>query len=398
MNSTNQCATLLRPFRVEIPQADLADLQDRLARARWPDPSPVADWSRGVPLGYLQGLAEYWRTGYDWRKQEAQLNEYPQFTTEIDGQNIHFLHVRSPEAHALPLVLIHGWPSSFVEFIKLIGPLTNPRAHGGDAADAFHLVIPSIPGFGFSTPVSRTGPAQGTGWTTGRTARAFVELMQRLGYGRYGVHGGDMGAGVAGGMNPLDPDGVAGVHVASDSQSALAFALFSGDLAALPGLSADEQARLEQMKQHSVDGNGYLKIQATRPQTIAYLLTDSPVGQLAWITEKFQAWTNPAADLPEEAVDLDQLLTNISLYWFNRSGASAAHTLYESMHAQEWGAAGSAPTGWAVFNTDPITRRLLDPEHKIVHWSEFKEGGHFPAMETPALLAGDVRKFFRELR
>jgi pimeloyl-ACP methyl ester carboxylesterase len=382
----------IQPFTITIPQTALDDLRDRLARTRWPDELPGTGWSRGVPLGYLKELAEYWRTGYDWRVHEAKLNQFPQFTTEIDGQTIHFLHVRSPEPDALPLVLIHSWPGSIVEFMRMIGALTDPRAHGGDPADAFHVVVPSIPGFGFSVPV------QEVRWTSGRIARAFAELMSRLGYERYGAHGGDIGAGVAGGLSPIDPDRVVGVHVTSDPPTAVSFAMFSGDPAANPGLSKAEKERVERMKQTSMDGMGYLQIQTTRPQTLAYALTDSPVGQLAWIAEKFKEWTDPAAELPEDAVDRDQLLTNISIYWFTRSGASAAHALYESMHAQEWGEEGPAPTGFAVFGADTIARRLMDPEHKIEHWSEFERGGHFPAMEAPDLLIGDVRAFFRRFR
>jgi pimeloyl-ACP methyl ester carboxylesterase len=382
----------IQPFTITIPQTALDDLRDRLARTRWPDELPGTGWSRGVPLGYLKELAEYWRTTYDWRVHEAKLNQFPQFTTEIDGQTIHFLHVRSPEPDALPLVLIHSWPGSIVEFMRMIGALTDPRAHGGDPADAFHVVVPSIPGFGFSVPV------QEVRWTSGRIARAFAELMSRLGYERYGAHGGDIGAGVAGGLSPIDPDRVVGVHVTSDPPTAVSFAMFSGDPAANPGLSEAEKERVERMKQTSMDGMGYLQIQTTRPQTLAYALTDSPVGQLAWIAEKFKEWTDPAAELPEDAVDRDQLLTNISIYWFTRSGASAAHALYESMHAQEWGEEGPAPTGFAVFGADTIARRLMDPEHKIEHWSEFERGGHFPAMEAPDLLIGDVRAFFRRFR
>ncbi|MEW5957593.1 MAG: epoxide hydrolase family protein [Chloroflexota bacterium] len=382
----------IKPFQINIPQADLDDLQERLKRTRWPDELPGVGWSRGVPLDYLKELVAYWRNEYDWRKHEAELNQYPQFTTKIEGQNIHFLHARSPEPDALPLILIHSWPGSFVEFTNVIGPLADPHSHGGPSADAFHVVVPSIPGFGFSMPV------QETGWTTGRAARAFAELMSRLGYERYGAHGGDIGAGVAGGLSPIAPDRVIGVHVTSDPPTAVSFAMFSGDPAAGPGLSEAEKARVERMKQTQADGMGYLQIQSTRPQTLAYSLTDSPTGQLAWIAEKFKEWTDPVAELLDDAVDRDQLLTNISLYWFTRTGASAAHALYESMHAQEWGEEGSAPTGWAVFGADPIARRLIDPEHKIKHWSEFERGGHFPAMEVPDLLVGDVRAFFRNLR
>lgn len=382
----------IQPFKINISPGEIDDLRNRLARTRWPNEIPGLGWSRGVPLSYLKELAEYWRTGYDWRKQEARLNEFPQYTTEIDGQTIHFLHVRSHDTKSLPLLLIHSWPGSFVEFIEMIDPLTNPGLPGANPADAFHVVIPSIPGFGFSMPVLETG------WSTGRTARAFVELMHRIGYTRYGVHGGDIGAGVAASISTIASDSVAGVHVTSDPPTAVSFAMFSGDPAAAPGLSDKEKERVETMKQTSMDGMGYLQIQTTRPQTLAYSLTDSPVGQLAWIVEKFKEWTDPAAELPEDAVNRDQLLTNVSLYWFTRSGGSAAHSLYDSMHAQEWGEPGTAPTGWAVFGADPIARRLLDPDHKIEHWSEFKPGGHFPAMEAPGLLAGDIQNFFRPLR
>ena len=382
----------IQPFTINIPQAALDDLHDRLARTRWPDELPGVGWSRGVPLSYLKQLTAYWRDEYDWREQEARLNQFPQFTTEIDGQAVHFLHVRSPEPAALPLLLIHSWPGSIAEFMRMIGPLSDPRAHGGDAADAFHVVVPSIPGFGFSLPVREVG------WTSGRIARAFAELMRRLGYDRYGAHGGDIGAGVAGGLSPIDPDRVVGVHVTSDPPTAVSFAMVSGDPAANPALSEAEKQRVEGMKQTAMDGMGYIQIQTTRPQTLAYALTDSPVGQLAWIAEKFKEWTDPTAELPEDAVDRDQLLTNISIYWFTRSGASAAHVMYESMRAQEWGEEGSAPTGWAVFGANSIARRLMDPEHKITHWSEFERGGHFPAMEVPDLLTGDIRTFFRRLR
>jgi pimeloyl-ACP methyl ester carboxylesterase len=382
----------IRPFRIAIPQDDVNDLRARLALTRWPDALPSTGWERGVPLHYLQDLAAYWHGGFDWRAQEALLNALPQFETDIDGQRIHFVHVRSRNADALPLVLLHGWPGSFVEFVRMMRPLADPGAHGGDPADAFHIIVPSIPGFGFSMPVRETG------WTTGRAGRAFVTLMDRLGYERYGVHGGDIGAGVASAMAAAARGRVAGVHVASDPLSAVSFASFMGDPAEAPGLSPEEKARVEGMKQVTEDGKGYLQLQATRPQTLAYALTDSPAGQLAWIAEKFREWTDPAAELPEDAVDRDQLLTNVSLYWFTRSGASAAHFLYESMRAQEWGEEGGTPTGFAVFGADPIARRLMDPEHSIAHWSEFERGGHFPAMETPDLLAADIRAFFRNLR
>ncbi|HET9008433.1 MAG TPA: epoxide hydrolase [Actinomycetes bacterium] len=383
----------MHPFRVEIPQADLDDLHDRLARTRWPDELAGVGWSRGVPLGYLQDLAGYWRDGYDWRGQEARLNQLPQFTTEIDGQPIHFLHVRSPEADALPLIVTHGYPGSVVEFLDLVGPLTDPRAHGGDPADAFHLVAPSLPGYGFSTPVREPG------WAMGRTSRAWVELMARLGYDRYGGQGGDIGAGVTGMLANLDPGHVVGVHLNSDPLAVAAVALPPGDEADKAAVTDAHRASLEWMRRFQADGLGYLELQRTRPQTVAYALTDSPVGQLAWIVEKFKEWTDPAADLPEDAVDRDQLLTNVSVYWFTGTGASAAQFLYETAHAQDWPGPSDVPQGWAVFAAnDDLVRRLVDPDGRIEHWSEFDRGGHFAAMEAPDLLVEDVRAFFRKLR
>jgi len=383
----------IHPFRVEIPEADLDDLHDRLARTRWPDELVGVGWSRGVPLGYLQDLAGYWRDGYDWRGQEARLNQLPQFTTEIDGQRIHFLHVRSPEPDALPLIVTHGYPGAVVEFLDLVGPLTAPRAHGGDPADAFHLVAPSLPGYGFSTPVREPG------WAMGRTSRAWVELMARLGYDRYGGQGGDIGAGVTGMLANLDPGHVVGVHLNSDPLAVAAVALPPGDEADKAAVTDAHRASLEWMRRFQADGLGYLELQRTRPQTVAYALTDSPVGQLAWIVEKFKEWTDPAAELPEDAVDRDQLLTNVSVYWFTGTGASAAQFLYETAHAQDWPGPSDVPQGWAVFAAnDDLVRRLVDPDGRIEHWSEFDRGGHFAAMEAPDLLVEDVRAFFRKLR
>ena len=291
-------------------------------------------WSRGVPLGYLKELAAYWGTEYDWRAHEATLNGFPQFTTTIDGQDIHFLHVRSPEPDALPLVITHGYPSSIAEFVDIIGPLTDPRANGGDPADAFHVVAPSLPGFGFSSPL------EGSGWESTRTAKAWVELMHRLGYERYGAHGGDIGAGISGDLGIHDPDRVVGAHVSTDPT---ALALIGG---MLPDEAEDmteaQKGRLRELRGWEADGRGYLQIQSTRPQTLAYGLNDSPVAQLAWIVEKFKEWTNPAAELPEDAVDRDQLLTNVSIYWFTHTGASAAQFIYEAAHAErDWGAMSS---------------------------------------------------------
>ena len=383
----------IRPFRVEVSDEALDDLRNRLAGTRWPDEVPGAGWSRGVPLGYLKELAGYWRDGFDWRKQEAELNQVPQFTTEIDGQTIHFLHVRSPEPGALPLIVSHGYPGSVVEFLDLLGPLSDPRAHGGDPADAFHLVIPSLPGFGFSTPVTEPG------WAMARTTRAWAELMARLGYDRYGAQGGDIGAGITGMLAGVDPGHLAGIHLNSDPLAVGAVALPPAEQADAAAVTDAHRATLARMRQFQADGLGYLHLQTTRPQTIAYALNDSPVAQLAWIAEKFREWTDPAAELPEDAVDRDRLLTNVSLYWFTGSGASAAQFLYEAAHAQEWPGPSEVPQGWAVFAaTDDLVRRLIDPEEKLAHWSEFDRGGHFAAMEAPDLLVDDVRAFFRARR
>ncbi len=380
----------ISPFRIDIPDADLDDLRDRLARTRWPDELPDVGWSRGVPLGYLKELAEYWRTSYDWRKQEARLNEFPQFTTTIDGANVHFLHVRSPEPGALPLVITHGWPGSFVEFIDIIGPLTDPKSHGGDPSDAFDLVIPTIPGYGFS------GPTREKGWVTNRVARAWAELMSGLGYERYGAQGGDWGAMVSPELGRVDPEHVAGIHVNSATVGFISLGPPAPeDLAALTEV---EKARLERLNNYLTELDGYFKIQATRPQTLAYGLADSPVGQLAWIVEKFKEWTH-GANVPEDVVDRDHMLTNVMLYWLTGTGGSSARMYYENMHSGSWNLeAGTVPTGVAAFAEDVAIRRFSEPGNNIVHWSDFDRGGHFAAMEVPDLLVGDVRTFFRTLR
>ena len=380
----------IRPFRIEIPQADLDDLRDRLAGTRWPEEVPGVGWSRGVPLAYLKDLAGYWLMAYDWRKQEATLNELPQFITEIDGTAVHFLHMRSEESGALPLILTHGWPGSIVEFLRVIGPLTNPRAHGGDSKDAFHVVIPSLPGFGFS------GPTHEAGWSSDRTAKAWAELMSRVGYDRYGAQGGDLGAFVSPELGRIAPDHVVGVHVNAATFGFIPFgAVEPGELETF---TEAEKGRLERLNRFMSDGNGYFQIQATRPQTVAYGLTDSPVGQLAWIVEKFKEWSHAVA-APEEAVERDLLLTNVMLYWLTKTAGSSAHMYYENMHANSWGKQpGKTATGVAVFAEDVAIRRYAEHGHNIVHWSEFDTGGHFAAMDAPDLLVKDVRGFFRPLR
>lgn len=379
----------VQPFRIDVPQADLDDLRDRLIRTRWPQ-LVSSTWERGVPVEYLKELAEYWANSYDWRTHEATLNQYPQFTTTIDGQNIHFLHVESPEPDALPLILVHGWPGSVVEFLDVIGPLTDPKAHGGDPVDAFHVVVPSIPGFGFSGPTSEPG------WTTDRIARVFAELMSRLGYDRYGAQGGDFGAFVAPQLGRVGPDHVVGVHVNAATFGFIPFG--DVDEAELATLTDTEKARLERLNNYLSEGNGYFQIQATRPQTVAYGLNDSPAGQLAWVIDKFKEWTHPSTELPEAAIDRDHVLTNVMLYWLTGTAGSSANIYYEDMHSGSWPTPSPVPTGVAAFAEDVAIRRYSEPNHNIVHWSDFERGGHFAAMEAPDLLVGDVREFFRKIR
>jgi pimeloyl-ACP methyl ester carboxylesterase len=385
--------TQIRPFRVQIPQADLDDLHRRLAHTRWPAAQPAGDWRYGVPLDYLQELTSYWDTGYDWRVHEAHLNSFPQHLTTIDGADVHFLHVRSPHQGALPLLVSHGWPGSVVELLDLIGPLTDPPAHGGDPRDAFHVVVPSLPGFGFS------GPTREAGWTTHRIAAAFAELMARLGYDRYGAQGGDVGAMVSPELGRIDADHVVGVHVNAASVGFIP--LGPVDPAELAELTPAEKARLERIEHFRNEEFGYNLLQSTRPQTIAYALTDSPVGQLAWIVEKFKAWTDPAAELPEDAVDRDRLLTNVMVYWLTGTAGSSARWYYESAHdPAAWAPKerSATPTGVVLFGQDVAIRRFGERQNTIVHWSESDRGGHFAAMEVPDLLVEDVRTFFRALR
>ena len=377
----------IKPFKIAIPKKEIDDLLDRIKGTRWPGEIAGEGWKRGIPLGYTKKLADYWRTKFDWREQEAKLNKFPQFIAEIEEQPVHFLHVRSSEPNAIPLLMAHGYPSSFVDFFYMIEPLVNPATSGSGAEQAFHLVIPSLPGFGFSTPITDKG------WAISKMAKAFDQIMGQLGYERYGVHGGDVGAGICeqlciqagerviGSLVPTDPGAIATEFTPPSDH-----------------LSDDEKKRLEEMKAARREDFGYIQIQATRPQTIAYSLTDSPVGQMAWIVEKFKEWTDLSKELPEDAVDIDQLLTNVSIYWFGRGGAGAANFLYESMHAATaWGQTHNRPQGFVVFGKEPLVRRILDPEKKIAYWNEHDRGGHFPAMEAPEQLVGDIRTFFHEL-
>ncbi|MFD4438504.1 epoxide hydrolase family protein [Nocardia sp. NPDC058519] len=381
----------ITPFHIDIPQSDLDYLRARLTDARWPAEQPGAEWSRGVPVAYLRELAEYWRTSYDWRAAEAELNKFAQFTTEIDGQHIHFLHVRSANPDATPLILTHGWPGSVVEFLDVIGPLTDPAAHGGDPADAFHVVIPSLPGFGFS------GPVTDEGWEPGRIGKAWAELMSRLGYDSYGAQGGDWGAFVTPEVGRAGGDKVIGVHVNAATFGFIPFGPVSDEEKAT--MTASELARLDRLALFKSEGNGYFQIQSSRPQTVAYGLHDSPIGQLAWIVEKFKEWTFPVAGKPDDAVDRDRLLTNVMLYWLTGTAGSSAALYYEATHTRSWPTTPlTTPTGVAVFAEDIAIRRYADEGTDIVHWSEFERGGHFAAMEVPDLFVDDVRTFFRGLR
>jgi microsomal epoxide hydrolase len=379
----------IEPFRIDVADEAITDLQARIGMARWPEPAPRADWSYGAELEVVRDLATYWADGYDWRAHEARLNEHPQFVVTIDGQRIHFLHVRSPEADARPLILTHGWPGSVSEFVEMIGPLTDPVAYGGDAADAFHVVVPSLPGYGFS------GPTTAEGWDIRRAAEAFAALMAMLGYERYGAQGGDWGSMLSRQLALVDPEHVVGVHV----NMLIGFPPGRDDDRA--DVSAHEGVLLARSDAYLADGNGYVGIQSTRPQTLAYSLVDSPVGLLAWITEKFWAWTDHDGDL-FEAVSADDLLTNVSIYWFTGTGGSSARLYYESLRS------GSVlvppfvdvPLGVASFPKEILgcRRRWVDDQYDIVHWTEQERGGHFAALEAPDLLVEDIRQFFRALR
>jgi pimeloyl-ACP methyl ester carboxylesterase len=376
----------ITPFTVNVPDADVLDLQTRLANTRWPA-EPVTDWSRGVPPSYARKLADTWANRYDWRAEEAGLNTFPQFMARVDGQAIHFVHVRSQVAGATPLLLAHGYPSSFVEFNRMIGPLADPEAHGGRAEDAFHVVVPSVPGFGFSEPAV-------PGWGIQQTANAFDAIMQELGYERYGVSGGDVGAGIAEQLCLLAGERIIGSLVVTDPG-----AIATEYVPPTDHLSDEERERHAALKAARAEDFGYIAVQTTRPQSIAYGLTDSPVMQLTWVVEKVKEWSAPAKELPEDAVDVNHLLTLVSVYWFNQGGAGAANFLYETAHApQAWGATHDRPQGFVSFGHEPLVRRILDPEHHLAYWNEHPEGGHFPSMEVPDLLVGDLRAFFAGLR
>ncbi|HYC86200.1 MAG TPA: epoxide hydrolase [Chryseosolibacter sp.] len=392
----------MEQFKIEISETEINDLKQRLSNTRWPGEMINEGWKKGVPTTYLKKLVGYWLNEFDWKKQESLLNKYPQFITEIDGQKIHFLHIKSGDANATPLMLIHGWPGSFADFINVIEPMTNPQPAKEKGAGSFHLVIPSIPGFGFSTPVLETG------WNMFRIAAAFATLMEQLGYAKFAVHGGDMGAGIASIMSAIAAHKLIGTHVNADFYSVAGLGMFPADTSFL---SDEEKLRLERMKEYKKNGTAYLEIQSTRPQTIGYSLTDSPAGQLAWIVEKYKEWTDEDKALPEDAMSLDQILTNVSLYWFNKIGASSAEVLYENMSmAFNWGGDGGTQessqwtppkvkSAMSVFGKQAdqsILKKLVsamgEPDHYFFH----DKGGHFPAMEVPDLLVKDLRESFGE--
>jgi len=376
--------TEIRPFRVAVPDDDLADLRQRLARTRWPDRECVGDWSQGIPLEYTRELAAYWADNYDWRVREAALNRFDQFTTEIDGLDIHFIHQRSPHPDALPVVITHGWPGSIVEFHKVIEPLTNPTAHGARAGDAFHVVCPSLPGYGFS------GKPTTTGWGVGKVAEVWETLMVRLGYDRYGAQGGDWGAAVTTQIG-RNKGHCAAIH--------LNMPLGRPPAGALDNPTEEEQQALASLAHYQKWDSGYSKQQSTRPQTLGYALVDSPVGQMAWIIEKFWSWTDCDGH-PENVLSRDELLDNVMMYWLTGSGASSARMYWESFHVFGSDNPVELPTGVASFPKEILRspRRWCEANYRLTHWTTMPRGGHFAAFEQPELFVDDVRAFFATVR
>ncbi len=378
--------TQIRPFTLAVPQAQLDDLHARLDLARWPETEPVDDWSQGVPLSALQELVQYWRHGYDWRIFEARLNALGQFVTEIDGLDIHFLHIRSPHADAAPLIMTHGWPGSVAEFMAVVEPLTDPVAHGGRAEDAFHLVIPSLPGYGFSGKPARTG------WGVERIGRAWAELMARLGYTRWFAQGGDWGAIVTTPMGAMAPPGLAGIHVNMPMARRT-----SEDF---DDPSPEAQAAIAAGEHYQQFESGYSAQQRTRPQTIGYSLVNSPVGLAAWIYEKMMTWTDNKGR-PEDALSRDAILDNITLYWLTASGASAARLYWESFGSIGNPAPVLLPAGVSNFPKEisKAPREWAERTYRnLVYWGEVDKGGHFAAWEQPELFVDELRKCFALMR
>lgn len=375
------------PFEVHVSQSALDDLKKRLANSRWPDKEPVTDWSQGVPLAKAQALVEYWRTRYDWRRVESTLNGLPQFRTQIDGLGIYFIHVRSKHEDALPIILTHGWPGSIIEFLEVIGPLTDPTAHGGKADEAFHVVIPSLPGFGFSDKPTEVG------WRLPRIANAWAALMARLGYSHYVAQGGDLGAGVSSWMAKQRASGLAAIHLNLPI-------LFPPPPPPPGGYTAAEQPTLSQLGKYASDGSGYASIQATRPQTLGYGLADSPVGQAIWIYEKFQAWSDNKGD-PAEAISVDHMLDDITLYWLTDTAASSARVYFESFAKDFARLPIDLPVAVSIFKGDFFTPPKVWGDQtysKLFYWNEVPKGGHFAAFEQPELFVAELRKSFAQVR
>ena len=384
--ATTTVRTTVAPFRVTVPQAALDDLKRRLDRARWPERETEEGWSQGVPLDRLRRLVEYWRTGYNWRRFEAQINAFPQFRTEIDGLGLHFLHVKSKHENALPILLTHGWPGSVIEFLKVIGPLTDPKAHGGHAEDAFHVVVPSMPGFGFSDKPSTPG------WNTDRIAKASAALMHMLGYTHWVAQGGDLGAFVTNALARQKPAGLIAIH--------LNLPLVVPATLQSEGATPAELEAIAALKRHFTDGGGYFQEQTTRPQTIGYALTDSPVGLAAWIYEKFQAWTDNTGD-PESALTRDEMLDDITLYWLTNTAASSARLYRENAKFGPNQGRVDFPVGVSIFprETFRAPRSWVDKIYpNLIHWNELDKGGHFAAFEQPTLFTQEMRDCFRKVR
>jgi pimeloyl-ACP methyl ester carboxylesterase len=378
-------SSAVQPFRIAAADEALDDLRRRLRATRWPEKEPVDDWSQGIPLAYVQDVCAYWAEKYDWRAREARLNRFPQFRTELDGLGIHFLHVRSRHPEALPLVITHGWPGSIAEFQKVIEPLSDPTAHGGDARDAFHVVCPSLPGYGFSDK-----PAS-SGWNVDRIGRAWAALMARLGYGRYVAQGGDWGAMVTTAVGLQDREHCAGIH--------LNMPIAPPDPATMSSLTEREQGALASMQHYQDWDSGYSKQQSTRPQTVGYGLVDSPAGQAAWILEKFWAWTDCNGH-PENVLSRDELLDNVMLYWLPATGASSARLYWESFRNPAL-APVPVPTGCSIFPKEIFrcSRRWAEKRYTdLRYWNELERGGHFAAFELPELYVREVRDCFRGLR
>ena len=372
------------PFQISVSDDVLDDLTTRLTNTRWPEAELVDDWSQGAPLNYVKEVCEYWATEYDWRSREAALNRFDQFTTEVNGLDIHYIHVRSPEPDALPLIITHGWPGSVVEFHKVIDALTNPAANGGDAADAFDVICPSLPGFGFS------GKPTTTGWGVGEAAEAWVALMKQLRYDRFGAQGGDWGAAVTTAIGSIEDSGCIGIH--------LNMPLGRPGPEDTPENDAEVKV-LQALAHYQEWDSGYSKQQATRPQTLGYGLTDSPAGQAAWILEKFWAWTDCDGH-PENVLTRDEMLDNIMVYWLNAAATSSARLYWESFGKYRPNPV-PIPAGIAAFPKEilPSSPRWCEPLYpNLTHWTDMDRGGHFAAFEQPELFTDDVRKFFATVR